>query len=195
MDPKKDIKRCGWVDMSNPLYIEYHDKEWGVPVHNNKKLFEMLVLEGAQAGLSWATILKKRQNYRKAFDGFDYKKIAEYDGNKINMLLKNEGIVRNRLKIMSAVRNAKVVLEIIKEFGSLDKYTWSFVNFKPVQNNFRASGDIPAATGLSDKISKDLKKRGMNFTGSTIIYAFMQAVGLVNDHQVDCYRYKELRSG
>ncbi len=191
----KDIKRCEWVDMSNPLYVEYHDKEWGVPIHSDKKLFEMLVLEGTQAGLSWATILKKRKNYREAFDRFDYKKIAGYKGKKINLLLKNEGIIRNKLKIKSAVRNAKVVIEIIKEFGSLDKYIWSFVDFKPIQNNFRTVGEIPAKTGLSDEISRDLKKRGTNFTGSTIIYAFMQAVGLVNDHQVDCYRYKELRSG
>lgn len=181
--------------MTNPLYVEYHDKEWGVPLHNDKKLFELLILEGAQAGLSWSIILKKRKNYQKAFDGFDYKIIAEYDQKKIKELLENIGIVRNKLKIASAVRNAKVIIEIIKKSGSFNKYIWSFVNFKPIQNKFRKLGDIPAKTRLSDKISEDLKKRGMNFTGSTIIYAFMQAAGLVNDHQVDCFRYHELKSG
>ncbi len=192
MDIKKDIKRCGWANKSNPLYIEYHDKDWGVPIHDDKKLFEMLVLEGAQAGLSWLTILKKRENYQEAFDSFDYKIIAEYDEIKINELLKNKGIVRNRLKIRSAVRNAKAVSRIIKEFGTFDEYIWSYVNFNPIQNKFRRSGDLPSNTGLSDKISGDLKKRGMNFVGSTIIYAFMQSIGLVNDHQIDCFRYKEL---
>ena len=180
------MKRCEWVPLENELYVKYHDGEWGVPVHDDLKLFEFLILEGAQAGLSWLTVLKKRENYREAFDGFDFEKIANYDSDKEKELLGNEGIIRNRLKIKSAIRNAKVFIEIRKEFGSFDKYLWGFVDGKPIDNKVDKFGDIPAITDLSDKISLDLKKRGMNFVGSTIIYAFMQAVGLVNDHEVDC---------
>jgi DNA-3-methyladenine glycosylase I len=188
------MKRCDWVDLSSPLYVEYHDKEWGVPVHNDRKLYEMLMLEGAQAGLSWSTILKKRENYRKAFDNFDFNRIADYKKNKIDSLLENSGIIRNRLKIGSAVRNAAVFLKIINESGSFDGYIWSFVNNQTIQNSFHSLREIPARTELSDKISVDLKKKGMNFVGSTIIYAFLQAVGIVNDHLNDCYRYKELKN-
>lgn len=185
-------QRCGWAGAQNELYLKYHDEEWGVPCHDDTKLFEMLVLEGAQAGLSWSTVLKKRENYRKAFDNFDVKKVAAYGDNKAAELLANEGIIRNRLKVNSAIRNAKVVLEIQKEFGSLDEYIWGFVEGKPVQNKIRSMREIPARTELSDKISKDLVKRGMNFVGSTIIYAFMQAVGMVNDHEVACFRHSEV---
>lgn len=185
-------QRCGWAGAQNELYLKYHDEEWGVPCHDDTKLFEMLVLEGAQAGLSWSTVLKKRENYRKAFDNFDVKKVAAYGDNKAAELLANEGIIRNRLKVNSAIRNAKVVLEIQKEFGSLDEYIWGFVEGKPVQNKIRSMREIPARTELSDKISKDLVKRGMNFVGSTIIYAFMQAVGMVNDHQRSCFRHSEV---
>ncbi len=182
-------KRCTWVDKSNKLYIQYHDKEWGVPQHDDALLFEMLILEGAQAGLSWAIILNKRENYRKAFDNFDPKKVAKYSEKKKERLLQNEGIVRNRLKIKSAIQNAQVFLKIQKEFGSFDKYIWKFVSHKPIQNKFKYISEIPAKTELSDRISKDLKSRGMNFVGSTIIYAFMQAVGMVNDHETSCFRY------
>ena len=187
------MKRCDWVPENNLLYCEYHDREWGVPVHDDRKLFEMLILEGAQAGLSWSTVLKKRENYRKAFDNFDYKKIVNYNENKIKQLLGNEGIIRNRLKIKSTIQNAKVFLEIQKEFGSFDKYLWNFVNFKVVQNKFQSLKEIPSKTRLSNKISKDLKERGMNFVGSTIIYAYLQAIGIVNDHQTSCFRYEEVK--
>jgi len=183
------MKRCDWVPLDNKLYLNYHDKEWGVPVHDDTKLFEMLILEGAQAGLSWSTVLKKRKNYKKAFDNFNYKNIARYDEKKVQELLNDAGIIRNKLKIRSTIRNAKVFLEIQKEFGSFDKYIWGFVNFKQVQNKFKSMKELPAKTELSDKISKDLKKRGMNFVGSTIIYAYLQAIGIVNDHQIDCYKY------
>ena len=189
----KNKKRCQWVSLKNPLYLKYHDEEWGVPVHDDKKLFAKLILDGAQAGLSWFTILKKRENYKKAFDGWDYKKIAEYDEGKIGELLKNEGIVRNRLKIESVIKNAKSFMDIQKEFGSFDKYIWGFVKGKTIQNKFKKMSDLPAKTELSDTISKDLKKRGMNFVGPTIIYAYMQAIGIVNDHTVDCFRNKECR--
>ena len=182
------MKRCDWAPTNNELYIKYHDEEWGVEVHDDRKLFEMLILEGAQAGLSWSTVLKKRENYRKAFDKFDYEKISRYDEGKIKELLNNAGIIRNKLKIKSAIRNAKVFLEIQKEFGSFDKYIWKFVNFKQIDNKFKSMEEIPASTELSDKISKDLKKRGMNFVGTTIIYAYLQSIGIVNDHQVDCFR-------
>jgi DNA-3-methyladenine glycosylase I len=185
------MKRCDWAPLDDELYLKYHDEEWGVPVHDDKKLFEMLILEGAQAGLSWRTVLKKRENYRKAFDNFDFNKIAKYDQKKKDSLLKNEGIIRNRLKIDSAIKNAKAFIKIIEEFGSFDKYLWEFVNNKQIKNKFKTLKDFPAKTELSDKISKDLKKRGMNFVGSTIIYAFLQAVGVVNDHQIDCFRYDE----
>jgi DNA-3-methyladenine glycosylase I len=179
--------RCFWA--VSDLMIDYHDREWGVPVHDDRRLFEFLILEGAQAGLSWETILRKRDAYRGAFDRFDPKKVAKFDKRKIAQLLKNPGIVRNRMKIESAVRNAKVVLEIQKEFGSFDAYLWQFVNGKPINGKRKTRSDVPATTPESDALSKDLKKRGMNFVGSTILYAFMQAVGMVNDHQVDCFRY------
>lgn len=185
------MKRCAWVNPENKLYTQYHDKVWGVPVHNDRKLFEFLILEGAQAGLSWETVLKKQKNYKKAFDNFDPVKVAKYGPKKVRELLGNEGIIRNRLKIASATRNAKVFLEIKKEFKSFDKYIWGFVSGKPVDNKVKRMSDIPAETTLSDEISKDLKLRGMNFVGSTIIYAYMQAVGLVNDHQTNCFRYKK----
>ncbi len=187
------MNRCQWVDLNNQEYIDYHDKDWGVPVHDDRLLFEMLILEGAQAGLSWSTILKKRKNYRKAFDNFNYKKIAKYDKRKINSLMKDEGIIRNKLKINSAVQNAKAMIDIVKDFGSFEDYIWSFVGNKPIQNSFKKMKDLPAKTELSERISNDLKKRGMNFVGPTIIYAFMQAVGMVNDHQTDCFRYKQVK--
>lgn len=183
--------RCSWCG-DTQIYVDYHDNEWGRPVHDDRKLFEMLILEGAQAGLSWITILKKRENYRKAFDNFDIGKVSKYDEAKIQELLTNEGIVRNKLKINSAVANAKVVLKIIKEFGSFDNYLWSHVGHKPIVNRFKGMDDFVATSPISDKISKDLKKRGCNFVGSTIIYAFMQACGMVNDHFVDCFVYEEL---
>lgn len=184
--------RCGW-SLSDPLYIKYHDEEWGVPCHNDRKLFEMLILEGFQAGLSWITILKKRKNFKKAFDNFDPQKIILYDSKKINTLLKNEGIIRNKLKVNSAKINAKCFLAVQKEFGSFDKYIWQFVNDKPKINKIKSLKEIPAKTAESDAMSKDLKKRGFKFVGSTICYAFMQATGMVNDHISDCFRYKELK--
>lgn len=187
-------KRCSWANHKNKLYQKYHDSEWGIPVHDDRKLFEMLTLEGAQAGLSWITVLKKRENYRKAFDDFNVQKIVKYDDNKINQLLQNEGIIRNRLKIKSTKQNAKVFIEIQKEFGTFDKYIWSFVDFKPMQNRFRTISEIPANTEISDNISKDLKKRGMNFAGSTIMYSFMQTIGMVNDHVIDCFRHGEIKN-
>jgi len=188
----KTINRCPWpTDI--PLMIKYHDKEWGVPVHNDRKLFEFLILEGFQAGLSWRTILNKRENFRKAFDNFDYNKVAKYNKRKINSLLRDEGIIRNKLKIEGAVANAKAFLQVKKEFGTFDKYIWSFVNGIPLQNKFKSLKDIPAKTKLSDKISDDLKKRGFKFVGSTIVYAHMQATGMVNDHLISCFRYKELK--
>ena len=185
------MKRCEWTPLNNELYLKYHDEEWGVPIHDDKKLFEMLILEGAQAGLSWSTVLKKRENYRKAFDKFDYKKIAKYTQKKEDSLLQDAGIIRNKLKIKSAIRNAKAFIEIQKEFGSFDEYIWGFVNRKQIKNKFKKLADIPAKTGLSDTISKDLKKRGMNFVGSTIIYAYLQAIGIVNDHQTNCFAYNK----
>jgi len=179
--------RCGW-STNDLLYIKYHDEEWGVPVHDDTKLFEMLILEGAQAGLSWITILRKRENYRKAFNNFDAKKIVKYDSKKVKQLLQNEGIVRNRLKIAATIQNAKCFLEAQKEFGSFDKYIWQFVNGKQMKNKWKSLKEIPAMTNESDAMSKDLKKRGFKFVGSTICYAFMQAVGMVNDHTMECYR-------
>ncbi len=187
-------KRCEWANPKNELYCKYHDEEWGIPVHKDKKLFEMLILEGAQAGLSWITILKKRENYRIAFDNFDYKKIALYNDDKVDELLHDESIIRNHLKIKSAILNAKAFIEIRSEFISFDKYLWDFVKGKPIKNNFKSLSEIPSKTELSIKISKDLKKRGMNFVGPTIIYAFMQAVGMVNDHEVSCFRYLKIQS-
>ena len=184
-------KTCAWVESAGEFYNKYHDEEWGVPTHDDRMLFEMLILEGAQAGLSWLTVLKKRPNYKKAFDDFDVKKVARYDEEKFQELLKNEGIIRNKLKVRSATRNARVFLDIQKEFGSFDAYIWGFVKNKPIQNKFKKHTDIPASTALSDVISKDLKKRGMNFVGSTIIYAFMQSIGMVNDHEVKCFRHSK----
>lgn len=180
------LSRCPWC-LSDPLYIAYHDREWGRPVHDDRKLFEMLILEGAQAGLSWITILRKRENYRKAFDGFDARKMSRYTGTKTRSLLKNSGIVRNRLKIESAVSNAKAFLNIQKEFGSFDDYIWKFVGGKPIVNRPRSMKQIPATTAASDAMSKDLKKRGFRFVGSTICYAFMQATGMVDDHLQKCF--------
>jgi len=183
--------RCAW-STTDSLYIDYHDYEWGVPVHNDRLLFEFLILEGAQAGLSWITVLKKRDNYRKAFDNFEPDKIAKYNATKVEKLLLNEGIIRNRLKIESAITNAKAFLKIQKEFGSFDKYIWQFVNHKPIINSRKSLKEIPAKTTESDLMSKDLKKRGFKFVGSTICYAFMQAVGIVNDHTTECFRYNEI---
>jgi len=180
--------RCTWAG-SDPLYVKYHDQEWGVPVHDDRKLFEMLILEGAQAGLSWITILRKRENYRKAFSGFDAKKIATYDAKKVGSLMQNEGIVRNRLKIESTISNAKSFLAVQKEFGSFDAYIWQFVDGKPKVNRWTKMKHLPAKTAESDAMSKDLKKRGFRFVGSTICYAFMQATGMVNDHLTSCFRY------
>jgi len=188
--PKAQLIRCSWA--RSALMIRYHDEEWGVPVHDDRTLFEFLILEGAQAGLSWETILNKRGNYRAAFDGFDVKKIARYDRRKLAQLLKNPGIVRNRLKIASAVRNAQALLRTQKEFGSFDRYIWQFVDGRPRVNPWK-SPQIPASSPESDAMSKDLKKRGFNFVGSTICYAFMQAVGMVNDHALQCFRRGNLR--
>lgn len=183
--------RCNWSNKTQ-IYRDYHDFEWGVPVHDDRKLFESIVLDGAQAGLSWETILKKRENYRKAFDNFDVEKVSRYGQDKMIELLQNPGIIRNRLKIKSVITNAKAFIEIQKEFGSFDKFLWDFVGGKTIQNHWKTLAEVPATTELSDQISKELKKRGFNFVGSTIIYAFMQAVGMVNDHTVDCFRRAEL---
>ena len=185
-----EIQRCTWA--RDELSIAYHDTEWGVPLHDDRALFELLILEGAQAGLSWITILKKRPAYRAAFNGFDARKVARYDEAKIAALLANEGIVRNRLKIRAAVQNAQAFLAVQKEFGSFDGYIWQFVGGKPLVNRLRRSDQLPARTEQSDAMSKDLAKRGFKFTGSTICYAFMQATGMVNDHLVSCFRYKEV---
>jgi DNA-3-methyladenine glycosylase I len=187
------IKRCDWCG-DNPLYVKYHDKEWGVPVHSDRKLFEFIILEGAQAGLSWITVLKKRQAYHEAFDKFDFERIAKYNDTRIKALMNNSGIIRNRLKIESAVRNARAFIQIRKEFGTFNKYIWGFVDGKPIQNKRKHMRDLPAKTELSDKVSKDLKKRGFNFVGSTIVYAHMQATGMVNDHLTSCFRYDEVKS-
>lgn len=191
MSSPNDKKRCKWAG-SDPLYRAYHDDEWGVPAHDDRRLFEMLMLEGAQAGLAWITILRKRENYRKAFDGFDPHKVSRYTDRRLEKLLTNEGIVRNRLKVAAARTNARAFLAVQEEAGSFDDYIWQFVGGKQVQNRHRTLKDIPATTAESDAMSKDLKKRGFTFVGSTICYAFMQAVGMVNDHVIGCYRYKEL---
>jgi DNA-3-methyladenine glycosylase I len=180
--------RCGWVN-EDPLYVNYHDQEWGVPVHDDQKLFEMLILEGAQAGLSWYTILKKREAYREAFDGFHPETIAQYNDEKLQALLLDPGIVRNRLKIASVVVNAQAYLRVREEFGSFDRYIWSFVGGIPIKNHWKDLKEVPATTAESDAMSKDLKKRGFKFVGSTICYAYMQATGMVNDHTVSCCRY------
>lgn len=185
--------RCPWAE-KDPLLMKYHDQEWGSPVHKDSLLFEFLVLEGAQAGLSWITVLKKRENYREAFDNFDPAKMACYNNNKIEELMDNPGIIRNRRKILSAVTNAKAVLKIQQEWGSFDKYIWQFVGEKPIQNKWEHAEDLPSFTAGSENMSKDLKKRGFKFVGPTICYAFMQAVGMVNDHVVDCFRYSEIEN-
>jgi DNA-3-methyladenine glycosylase I len=185
--------RCTWCG-DDPLYITYHDTEWGVPAHGDRHLFEMLILEGAQAGLSWRTILNKRENFRAAYEGFDVATIARYSASDVARLLADPGIVRNRLKIESAIRNARGVLQIQEEFGTFDAFLWRYVDGIPQQNAWSSLEDVPARTDIADKMSKDLKKRGFNFVGSTICYAFMQAVGMVNDHVVDCYRHAEIRA-
>ncbi|HPG10069.1 MAG TPA: DNA-3-methyladenine glycosylase I [Chitinophagaceae bacterium] len=184
----KEKKRCPWC-LKDDLYKEYHDKEWGTAVHDDQKLFEMLNLEGAQAGLSWYTVLTKRENYRKAFDNWDAKKIARYTPAKVEKLLQNEGIIRNRLKVEGAIKNAKAFLALQKEFGSFDRYIWQFVNYKPINNRHKTLKTVPAKTAESDAMSKDLQKRGFKFVGSTICYAYMQAMGMVNDHLVSCWKY------
>jgi len=183
--------RCAWSG-TDPLFIAYHDEEWGVPIHDDRVLFEFLVLEGAQAGLSWSTILRKRDAYRRAFDRFDPRKVARYEKRKVASLLRDAGIVRNRAKIASAIKNAKAFLDVQAEFGSFDAYQWRFVHGRPIQNRWRAEGDIPPRSAQSDAMSDDLKRRGFSFVGSTIIYAHMQAVGMVNDHVVTCFRHREV---
>ena len=185
-------QRCSWGN-SSTLYLDYHDTEWGVPVHDERMLFEFLILEGAQAGLSWSTILNKRQAYIQAFDNFEPTKVASYDDAKVQALLANPGIVRNRLKIQAAIQNARSFLEVQDQFGSFDTYIWQFVDGKPVQNSWKSLQEIPAITKESDAMSKELKKLGFTFVGSTICYAFMQAVGMVNDHTVDCFRWQEVK--
>jgi DNA-3-methyladenine glycosylase I len=184
-------KRCFWCG-TDPLYVEYHDREWGVPVHDDRKLFEFLVLEGAQAGLSWITVLRKREAYRSAFAEFDPERVARFDARRVERLLANPGIVRNRLKVESAVKNARAFLAVQEEFGSFSAYQWRFVDGKPIKNGFRTREEVPARTALSDAMSKDLRARGFSFVGSTIVYAHMQAVGMVDDHLVDCFRHAEL---
>lgn len=187
-------QRCWWCG-TDPLYMEYHDKDWGVPVHDDRMLFEMLVLEGAQAGLNWLTILRKRENYRKAFDGFHINTVAAYTDRDVSRLLDDPGIVRNRLKINSAITNARKSLEVIEEFESLDAYLWSYVDHTPILNAWDRPDQVPAKTSLSDRMSKDMKKRGFSFVGSTICYSFMQSVGMVNDHLTGCFRYPEINTG
>jgi len=186
-----DKIRCSWCG-TDPLYVEYHDTEWGVPVYDDVKLFEFLILETFQAGLSWITVLRKRENFRKAFDNFNYKKIANYGDEKFEELIENAGIIRNKLKIKATISNAVAFMEIQKEFGSFSTYIWAFINGKPIKNNCTSMSDIQATTELSGTISKDLKKRGFKFVGSTVIYAHMQATGMVNDHIQDCFRYNEV---
>ncbi|MEO9512440.1 MAG: DNA-3-methyladenine glycosylase I [Flavobacteriaceae bacterium] len=183
--------RCGWCE-GDPLYEAYHDKEWGVPVKDDASLFEFLILETFQAGLSWITVLRKRENFRTAFDHFDYKKIAVYDQTKIEELLGNSGIIRNKLKINATVSNANAFIQVQNEFGSFSKYIWAFVDGKPIKNKLNNYKEAPANTALSDKISKDLKKRGFKFVGSTVVYAHMQATGMVNDHEINCFRYDQV---
>jgi len=187
------LKRCDWANRSE-LELSYHDQEWGVEIHDDRTLFEFLVLEGAQAGLSWSTILRKREGYRRAFDNFDARKISRYSEKTVSRLLSNPEIIRNRLKINAAIANAREFLLVQKEFGSFDRYIWQFVNGKPIRNSWRTMADIPSSTPESDAMSKDLKRRGFKFIGPTICYAFMQAVGMANDHVVDCFRYKELEN-
>ena len=190
----REKPRCGWVRAGDPLYIEYHDREWGVPLHDDRKLFEFLVLEGMQAGLSWATILRKRENFRAAFDGFDPVKVADYDARKVRALLSDPGIVRNRLKVKAAVGNAKAFLSVQKEFGSFDAYSWRFVGGRPKVNGWRSLSQIPARSPQAEQMSRDMLSRGFRFVGPTIVYSHMQATGMVNDHLVGCFRYRELRA-
>ena len=186
------VKRCSWCG-EDPLYVKYHDEEWGAPLHDDRALFEFLVLEGAQAGLAWITVLRKREGYRAAFDGFDAAKVARYSDRKLNQLLQDARIIRNRLKVRSARQNARAFLAVQEEWGSFSDYIWHFVDGKPIQNRWQTMADLPAATPLSDRISKDMKRRGFNFVGSTIVYAHMQATGMVNDHLADCFRHEECR--
>ncbi len=192
MSIDKNLKRCTWCEGLYDDYVKYHDEEWGVPVHDERKHFEFLILEGAQAGLSWSTILKRREGYRNAFANFDPALVAKYDEAKYESLLQDPSIIRNRLKIKSAINNARRFIEVQNEYGSFDTYIWKFTNGKPLINTWEKMSEIPAKTELSDRVSKDLKKRGFNFVGSTIIYAHLQATGIVNDHEVSCFRYKEL---
>ncbi|MDG2176704.1 MAG: DNA-3-methyladenine glycosylase I [Gammaproteobacteria bacterium] len=185
-------KRCTWAG-NDPLYQKYHDKEWGVPLHSDKKLFEFLVLEGMQAGLSWITVLKKREAFRKAFDGFDFNKVANYGKPKIKALLNNSDIIRNRLKINATVTNAQAFIRVRKEFGTFNNYIWGFVDHRPLQNSWKSLKQLPAKTELAETISKDLKKRGFSFVGPTIVYSHMQATGMINDHTTDCFRYREVK--
>jgi DNA-3-methyladenine glycosylase I len=196
-DSVRDVepKRCEWVVGADALYLEYHDREWGAPSHDDRHLFEMLVLEGAQAGLSWSTILRKRAGYRRAFADFDPAKVARFNARSVERLLADPGIVRNRAKVESAVTNAKRALDVQREFGSLDAFLWSFVGGRPIVNGWRKLSEIPTETDESRAMSKDLKRRGFRFVGPTVCYAFMQAVGLVNDHEGDCFRFEELRDG
>ena len=187
------MKRCSWAG-TDPVYIRYHDREWGVPVYGDKKLFEFLILEGAQAGLSWITVLRKRAAYRRAFDNFDFDRVSRYREGKIRQLLNDPGIIRNELKIRSAVRNARAFIEVRREFGTFSRYMWGFTGGTPLQNRWRHMQDIPAHTELSDQISKDLRQRGFSFVGSTIIYAHMQATGMVNDHVTGCFRHREVKT-
>ena len=188
----KSKTRCSWCG-NDPLYVEYHDTEWGVPLRDEQKLFEFLVLETFQAGLSWITVLRKRENFRKVFDNFDYKKIALYDEDKIAKLLQDAGIIRNKLKVRATISNAVAFMKIQQEFGSFSKYIWKFVNDLPIQNNIKSISEIKATSETSDKLSKDLNKRGFKFVGPTVIYALMQATGMVNDHAIDCFRHKEVQ--
>ncbi len=190
---KSEPVRCRW-SRGNESYRSYHDEEWGAPLHDDRKLFEFLALEGAQAGLSWITVLKKRPAYRQAFDNFDFARVAQYDERKISQLLENPAIIRNKLKIRSAIRNARAFIKVREEFGAFNDYIWDFVDGKPVQNTWQQGSEIPAETPLSNKISRDLKRRGFNFVGPTIVYAHMQATGMVNDHTTDCFRYEEVKT-
>ncbi len=191
MSPRRPRTRCGWCG-SDPLYVAYHDTEWGVPLHDDRRLFEMLVLEGAQAGLSWLTVLRKREAYREAFDGFDPRVVARYDGRKVRSLLRNAGIIRNRQKIESAIGNARAFLHVQEELGSFDEYVWRFVGGKPKRNGWPALAEIPAVTPEAEALSRDLRERGFRFVGPTICYAHMQATGMVNDHLIDCFRYRQV---
>lgn len=192
--PRPQVRRCQWVQGGNALYLDYHDREWGVPQHDDRVLFEFLLLEGAQAGLSWSTILNKREGYRQAFAGFDPQQVARFGARDIRRLLADSGIVRNRLKINAAIVNARAFLQVQEQFGSFDEYIWRFTGGKPIQNAWKTMKQVPAATAQSDAMSKDLRQRGFKFVGSTIMYAHMQATGMVNDHTVDCFRWRQLRT-